>query len=130
QVAGSQQLLRQIDTFAARADLYLGTDPRGPLSPQAARALLGELIALADPIHQLLLDASHRVAMQVSERQDQVRQHNRIGLTGFLSAMVLVFALIALRQMRKLEQRRRHLETLADQLRDARIDAEAASAAK
>lgn len=132
QVPNAQQVLRQIDTFAARADLYLSDNPRGPLSPQAARALLDELVVLADPIHQLLLEASHQVAVQVTERRDQVRQHNEIGLglTGFLSAMVLVFALIALRQMRKLEQRRQHLETLADQLRDARIEAEAASAAK
>ncbi|WP_284616511.1 ATP-binding protein [Aquabacterium humicola] len=132
QVTGYEQALRQIDRFTARADLYLSAQPRGPLSPQAARALLDELIALSDPIHQLLLDASHQVAAQVSERQDKVRQHNQIGLalTGFLSAMVLVFAIIALRQMRKLEQRRRHLEALADELRDARIEAEAASHAK
>nr|WP_246312280.1 ATP-binding protein [Aquabacterium terrae] len=131
-VAGSEQVLRRIDSFATRADLYLSDRPRGPLSPQASRALLTDLLALGDPIHQLLLDASHQVAAQVSERQDKVRQHNQIGLglTAFLSAMVLVFALIALRQMRKLEQRRRHLEALADELRDARIEAEAASHAK
>ncbi|HSW09041.1 ATP-binding protein [Aquabacterium sp.] len=131
-VPNAQQVLRQIDSFSSRADLYLSSEPRGPLSPQAARALLADLIGLGDPIHQLLLDATHQVASQVTERQDKVRQHNEIGLglTGFLSAMVLVFALIALRQMRKLEQRRQHLETLADQLRDARIEAESASNAK
>ncbi len=132
QVPNAQQVLRQIDSFSSRGDLYLSPEPRGPLSPQAARALLADLVALSDPIHQLLLDASHQVASQLTARQDQVRQHNEIGLglTGFLSAMVLVFALIALRQMRKLEQRRQHLETLADQLRDARIEAESASNAK
>ena len=132
QVPNSQQVLRQIDTFASRADLYLSGEPRGPLSRQAARALLDELVTLADPIHQLLLDASHQVAAQVTDRREQVRQHNVIGLalTGFLSAMVVVFALIALRQVRKLEQRRQSLELLADQLRDARTEAEAASTAK
>jgi signal transduction histidine kinase/CheY-like chemotaxis protein len=132
QVPNSRQVLRQIEAFAARADLYLGGEVRRPMSPQAARALLEELVTLGNPIHQLLLDASHQVAAQVTERREQVRQHNEIGLalTGFLSAMVLVFAVIALRQMRKLEQRRQHLETLADQLRDARVEAEAASAAK
>jgi signal transduction histidine kinase/CheY-like chemotaxis protein len=131
-VPNAQQVLRQIDSFSSRGDLYLSAEPRGPLSPQAARALLGELVALGDPIHQMLLDATHQVASQVTERQDKVRQHNEIGLglTGFLSAMVLVFAVIALRQMRKLEQRRQHLETLADQLRDARIEAESANNAK
>ena len=132
QVPNAQQALRQIDTFASRADLYLSGEPRGPLSRQAARALLDELVTLADPIHQLLLDASHQVAVQVTERREQVRQHNVVGLalTGFLSAMVVVFALIALRQVRKLEQRRQSLEALADQLRDARTEAESASTAK
>jgi signal transduction histidine kinase/FixJ family two-component response regulator/HPt (histidine-containing phosphotransfer) domain-containing protein len=132
QVPNARQVLRQIDTFAARADLYLSGEPRGPMSPQAARALLDELVTLADPIHQLLLDASHQVAAQVTERREQVRQHNVVGLglTAFLSAMVVVFALIALRQVRKLEQRRQSLEVLADQLRDARTEAEAASTAK
>ncbi|MBI5259942.1 MAG: response regulator [Burkholderiales bacterium] len=131
-VPNAPQVLRQIDSFASRADLFLSNEPRGPLSPQAARALLDVLVTLGEPIHELLLEASHQVASQVSARQDQVRQHNEIGLglTGFLSAMVLVFALIALRQMRKLEQRRQHLEALADQLRDARIEAESASSAK
>jgi len=125
-------LLRNLDAFTRRADLYLGSEPRGPLSPQAAQALLSELEALDEPIHQVMLDASHRVATQVTERQAQVRSHNRIGLalTGSLLAMLLLFAGIALRQMRKLEQRRRRLERLADQLRDARIEAESASEAK
>lgn len=132
QVPGGRQVLRQIESFGARADLYLGVDARAQLSPQAASTLLDELAALGDAIHQLMLEVTHRVAAQLSDRQDQVRQHNEIGLglTAFLSAMVLVFAVIALRQMRKLEQRRRHLEVLADQLRDARIEAENASAAK
>lgn len=125
-------LMREIDSFIARADLYLGSEPHGPLSAQAARALLAELDALGDPIHQMMLAASHRVAEHVTERQSQVRDHNRIGLalTGFLLAMVLLFGAATLRQVRKLEARRHRLAQLADQLRDARIEAEAASDAK
>ena len=128
----SAQLLRNIDNFIRRADIYLGKDTPAPLSLQAARALLTELQALDEPIHAVMLAASHRVAAQVTERQQQVAQHNRIGLalTGSLLAMVMVFAGIALRQMRQVEERRRRLVRLADQLRDARIEAEAASAAK
>ena len=128
----SAQLLRNIDNFIRRADIYLGKDTHAPLSLQAARALLTELQALDEPIHAVMLAASHRVAAQVTERQQQVAQHNRIGLalTGSLLAMVMVFAGIALRQMRQVEERRRRLVRLADQLRDARIEAEAASAAK
>ena len=128
----SKRLLRDVDSFIRRADIYLGSDTRASLSPQAANALLTELQALDEPIHNVMLEASHRVAAQVTERQQQVRQHNQIGLalTGFLLAMVMVFAGIAMRQMRQVEQRRRRLERLADQLRDARIEAEAASEAK
>ena len=128
----SKRLLRDIDSFIRRADIYLGSDTRASLSQQAANALLTELQALDEPIHEVMLGASHRVAAQVTERQQQVRQHNQIGLalTGFLLAMVMVFAGIAMRQMRRVEERRRRLERLADQLRDARIEAEAASEAK
>lgn len=128
----SPQLLRDIDSFIRRADIYLGGDGRTALSPQAASALLTDLQALDEPIHTVMLEASHRVAGQVNERQQQVRQHNQIGLalTGFLLAMVTVFAGIALRQVRQVEQRRHRLERLADQLRDARIEAEAANEAK
>ena len=129
---GQAAVMREIDAFIRRADLYLGSEPRGPLSTQAARVLLAELEALGGPIHQLMLEASHRVAEQVTERQSQVRDHNRIGLalTGFLAAMVVLFASTTLRQVRKVEARRHRLAQLADQLRDARIEAEAANDAK
>ena len=124
--------MRDVDRFIRQADLYLSAEPRVPLSPQAASALLQALEALDSPIHQLMLDASHRVAAQVTERQAQVRNHNQIGLalTGFLVAMVVLFAVITLRQLRALELRRNRLSRLADELRDARIDAESASDAK
>ena len=125
-------VMRAIDAFTRRADRYLGSAPRGPLSVQAAHVMLAELEVLDEAIHQMMLEASHRVAGQVTERQQQVRDHNRIGLalTGFLVAMVVLFASTTLRQVRKLEARRHRLAQLADQLRDARIEAEAASDAK
>ena len=128
----AEAVMQTVDSFVRRADLYLGSDPRGPLSPQAAAALLSALETLDGPIHQMMLEASHRVAGRVTERQAQVRHHNRIGLalTAFLLAAVLLFAGIALRQMRALDERRRRQAELADQLRDARIEAEAANDAK
>ena len=127
------RVLQDIGGFVQRADLYLGADAAsGRLSTQAAQVLLGELEALGESIHQMMLGASHRVAGQVAERQQQVRQHNQAGLalTGFLLAMALLFGLVALRQLRKLEGRRQRLAQLADQLRDARIEAETANVAK
>ncbi|MBL8352630.1 MAG: response regulator [Burkholderiaceae bacterium] len=130
--AVSPQVQREIDSFIRHADIYLGSNPPGALSPQAASALLSSLEALGEPIHAMMLEASHRVAEQITERQIRVRQHNQIGLalTVFLLAMVIGFAAVALRQVRQVEERRRRLELLADQLRDARIEAEAASQAK
>ena len=130
--AATATVLRELGGFTHRADMYLGPEAKGPLSAGAAAALLAELHGLDAPIQRMLLDASHRVAEQATSRQEQVRQHNRIGLglTGFLLAMVLLFAGLALRQMRQLEQRRLRLQALADQLREARIEAETASKAK
>ena len=131
-LATGQNTIRELDSFSSRADLYLGSQPRATISESAAAALLADIERLGEPIHQLLLDASHHVAAQITARRDQVRQHNEAGLllTAFLSAMVLIFAVIALRQMRQLETRREHLETLAQELRDARALADRASAAK
>jgi hypothetical protein len=128
----AEAVMQTVDSFVRRADLYLGSEPRGALSPQAAAVLLSALETLDGPIHQLMLEASHRVAGRVTERQAQVRHHNRIGLalTAFLLAAVLLFAGIALRQMRSLDERRRRQAELADQLRDARIEAESANDAK
>lgn len=130
--AAGPALLKAINDFVHFADMYLGPQPRGVLSADAAKVLLTSLEALDEPIHQMMLDASHRVAAQVTERQAQARNHNQIGLalTGFLLAVVLAFGGIALRQMRQVDQRRQRLALLADQLRDARIEAEATSEAK
>ena len=130
--ASTATVLRDLASFTQRADMYLGPEAKGALSSGAAAALLADLHGLDAPIQRMLLDASHRVAEQITQRQEQVRQHNRIGLglTGFLLAMVLLFAGLALRQMRQLEQRRLRLQALADELREARIEAEAASKAK
>jgi signal transduction histidine kinase/CheY-like chemotaxis protein len=124
--------LRRLRVFVDRADLYFGESARAPLNPQALKALLGELDALADTVHGLTLNAAHHVADQVAQRNLTVQRHNQVALalTGFLIALTLAFALIALRQMRQLEERRRGLEQLAERLHEARGEAEAASHAK
>jgi two-component system, sensor histidine kinase len=124
--------LRHADAFIARADEMLGAKPVRPLSREGLQALEPELATLSDPMHDMSLRASHHVGGQMAQRNATVRQHNRIGigLTMFLSALTLAFALLSLRQMRQLEQRRAALEELASHLRVARRDAEAASDAK
>ncbi len=126
------QTLGEIDAFIRSADDLLGAKPQQDATATALRALEPALMSLGAPIHGMSLRAAHHVGDQVGRRNATVRQHNQIGigLTVFLSALTLAFALISLRQMRQLEQRRSALEELAANLRLARRDAEAASDAK
>ncbi|HMO46057.1 MAG TPA: ATP-binding protein [Rubrivivax sp.] len=124
--------LRLIDNFIVRADQLLGTSAPKPVDAAALAALQPELDALSGPIHSMSLSASHHVSEQIAERNLAVRTHNQVALllTVFLSLMVLAFGLMALRQMRLLQQRQRALVDLAAHLREARRLAEAASEAK
>ncbi len=124
--------LRQVDAFLVRADRMLGEKPSQPLTSAGLAELEPDLEALGAPIHGVSLHAAHHVGDQLARRNFAVRQHNQvgIGLTVFLSALTLAFALLALRQMRQLEQRHDALEELAASLRQARREAESASDAK
>jgi signal transduction histidine kinase/FixJ family two-component response regulator/HPt (histidine-containing phosphotransfer) domain-containing protein len=134
-IRGRQEMMEAraaIDRFIERADAYLGSGATTPLDGNAREALQAELESLGRPIHGLALDASHHLSTQVSQRNIAVQQHNRVGiaLTVLLSVTTLVFALITMRQVRELEQRRRGLQQLAESLHVAQREAEAASQAK
>jgi signal transduction histidine kinase/DNA-binding response OmpR family regulator len=124
--------LQRIDAFVARANSAF--DLPDDLAPNRAAlaALTPELESLGPLLHTWTLDVGHGVSLQMAERNLAVQQHNRIGigLTLFLSALTLAFALVALRQLRQLEERRLALEGLAADLRLARRDADAANQAK
>jgi signal transduction histidine kinase/CheY-like chemotaxis protein len=125
--------LRALRDFVDRCDLYLGqAAPPAPFSNASMQALLGDLDALDSAIHQMLLAGAHRVAQQVTLRNDAIAQHNRVGLalTAFLSAMVGAFGFLALRRMRQLDDSRRAMEAMANRLHDAREQALRASQAK
>ncbi|MDE2456604.1 MAG: hybrid sensor histidine kinase/response regulator, partial [Burkholderiales bacterium] len=125
-------LLRQIDHFTANADRALGNPGPREVSREELLALTPELEALDQPLRQLSMLLAQRVGEQIAERNRTVRLQNRlgIGLTMFLSALTLAFAMIALRQLRQLDQRRAALEELAASLQQARREAESASEAK
>jgi two-component system, sensor histidine kinase len=118
--------------FVERADRVLGPTPSGVLDVAALKTLDAELASLDAPIHALALEASHVVAAQVAQRNAAVGAYNRVGIA--LSALLLLatfgFALLALGQLRRLEERRQALERLTDDLHRARREAEAASRAK
>ncbi len=130
--AGFDQTSQQVQRLIARADRFLGPEADRPLDAAALRSLQGQLDSLGVPIHALSLSAGHQVASQMARRNEAVREHNAasIALTSVLCISTLVFALIAVRQMRQLERRQKGLEALAGRLRDARHQAEAASEAK
>ena len=131
-VPQAQAMVHSLVQFVQTADAYLGAGPQATLTPTASQALLAQLGALGDGVHQVLQAATHLVAAQVTEREDNLRDQNRVGiaLTACLLAMLLLFAAIALRQLRRQELHRQHLQRLAAALRDARIAADAANQAK
>ena len=128
----AQALVDGLARFIAHGDDYLGQPSKATLDSAAAQRLLAELDTLGEGLHQVLVDASLQVAAQVTERQETLRRHNDIGLvlTGSLLALMLLFAAIALRQVRRLERHRQRQQHLATALREARILAEHASDAK
>ena len=127
-----QHTLNQIEGFIAAADRALGANAGTPLDTAFASDLLPSLVALGTPLHQLSLGAAHRVANQAELRTVAVREQNQLGLalTVFLSVLTLAFALIALRHVSQLRERRLALEELATKLRQARREAETANEAK
>ena len=124
--------LDQVDAFIAGADRALGAAPQTEPSRAFVAALQPALEALDGPIHEIGTDAARRLTAQLAQRAQAVQAQNRLGLglTVFLSVLTLAFAAIALRQVRQLRERRLVLEDLANSLRQARLQAEAASAAK
>jgi two-component system, sensor histidine kinase len=124
--------LKQMRAFVEQADRMLAAPRRQPLDAAGLAALEPALMALSAPIHSMSLNAAHHVSEQIAQRNDAVRQHNRVGLmlTVFLSLLVLAFGLLAMRQLRLLGERQRALVDLTGHLREARRQAESASEAK
>ncbi|HWH83289.1 MAG TPA: ATP-binding protein [Burkholderiaceae bacterium] len=130
--AAYRPAIEQVQAFVAAADRYLGDKPAEPLTPASATALLAQLDALNTPLHDLSLGASHLLFERATERNLAVRQQSElsIALTAFQCLLLLALAVIVLRQLRALTERRRSLEALADSLQTARQGAEAANRAK
>jgi hypothetical protein len=127
-----ERAARTVRDFVARADLYLGAQPKARLSDESHRALQQELEALDEPIRVLARDSAREVAAQIAQRHAGVDQHIRMELllTLLLGLCAVGCALALLRQRHKLDQRSAGVELLAQRLREARQESEAASQAK
>ena len=122
----------KVQAFVREADQWLGEKPSMPLTREAVVHLMPMLDELGVPLHDLSLGASHLLYQRATERKNAVRQQAQMGiaLTAFQCLLVFALAFIVLRQVRSLTERRRALETVADTLRTARREAEAANRAK
>ena len=110
----------------------LGTGATAPASRQAALSALADVSHLHPQVHALTVHANDAAAAQAEQRNAAVQAQTRlsIGLSVFQTLLTLAFALLAMQQFRSLAKRRRDLQLVADKLRDARAEAEAASQAK
>jgi hypothetical protein len=129
------RVLAGVQGFVEQADRVLGPQAGAasvPFDTAAAAALLARMEPLSAPIHSLVLEASHSVSALVGQHFRTVGEAGRTGvlLTVLLSATSVGFALLALALWRRELQRRRELESLATDLREARRKAEGASQAK
>ncbi len=124
--------LARVRAFVRHADGYLGEQPVAPLTPEAVHQLLHQVDGLSVALHDLSLGASQLLYERATERMDGLRRQSQIGIafTLFQCLLLLALAAVVLRQLRALQQRRGRLETLADSLSVARLEAEAASRSK
>jgi signal transduction histidine kinase/DNA-binding NarL/FixJ family response regulator len=124
--------MAELTRFIAGADIGLGERPEVNATRPFLAARLAALQDLAMPMRSLSLGATQRQVALMAQRAQAVREQNMLGLglTIFMSLLTLAFAYIALRQVQQLRERRVVLEALAQNLREARHEAEAASAAK
>jgi two-component system, sensor histidine kinase len=122
----------QVREFVKVANRHLGIPNQDPLNPVVVRKLIEQLDSLNSPLHDMSLSASHLLYQRATERNQAVRQQAAlsIALTVFQCLLLVTLAVIVLRQMRALIERRKALENLADNLSAARLGAETASRAK
>ena len=122
----------RVRSFVRQADRYFGPPPTEPLTAEAVRRLLGQVDGLSVALHDLSLGASQLLYERATQRIDGIRRQSQIGIafTLFQCLLLLALAAVVLRQLRTLQQRRERLETLAESLSAARLEAEAASRSK
>lgn len=130
--SGYARTLALTRSFVAWADALPLDAKRIESDDSTLREALQRLDALAAPIHDLSLAASHHVAAQVTSRHELVREQSRLSLwlTLMQCALTLGFAIIIVRQFRSLERRNQEQAALAQRLGLAQQAAEAGSRAK
>jgi len=118
--------------FVEHADRVLGPTAASPLTAETLQQIEEEMATLDRPIPRLALEAAHIISRQIALRNETLTNYNRvtIALIALLTLTTFGFALLAMGQLRRLDERRRSLEALTADLRGAQREAEAASRAK
>ena len=126
------QALRDLERFTAQAAAAMGAQSSAVRDAGVLHGLQAQLNAMEAPMRQLSLHAARTVSQGAEARHDMVRKQARLGLgvTLFLSFLTLAFAGVAMHHLKQLRERRLALEELAEKLKQARREAEAASDAK
>jgi signal transduction histidine kinase/CheY-like chemotaxis protein/HPt (histidine-containing phosphotransfer) domain-containing protein len=124
--------LRQVVTFVDGAEAAFDRAEQAGAGGLPSAQLLTQLRAQDGAVRTLTQYVGVIVAEAATEQADAVEHQNRvgIGLTLFLCGLTVLFATIAVNQLREAERRRQRLEEVADDLRAAREAAEEASRAK
>ena len=124
--------IEQVRAFVAHADRTLGSQPVARLDRAELAELRTRLDRLNGPLHDLSIGASHLLYQLATTRNAAIAQHSRIGLalTLFQCILLLLLGFTVMRQFKFLAASRRRLESLADHLRAARVEAEQASRSK
>nr|WP_316638360.1 ATP-binding protein [uncultured Roseateles sp.] len=127
-----QQALAQVRGFVLWFDAQASRSNGGAFDETLLHNTQQRMAELYTPVRDLSLRLSQHLAAQATQRIQLIRDQSKysIGLTLFQCVLTLGFALLALQQFRRLDARRKALETLAQNLSEARTEAEGANRAK
>jgi two-component system, sensor histidine kinase len=124
--------LQHLNDWTHHADTLIREGVKRRPDATELRLLTATLEAQRNDVHDMALEASQAMSEQISRRNGAIRTQSRYGvaLTLALSLMTLAFAVLVVRQIKRLERREITLEDSANRLTEARARAEDASRAK
>ena len=108
----------QIRQFVSHADPFLSENSSVALTSQVIGPLLDEMQPLFDPIHNMALSSVDMMGNTIANRNDAARKQGYISvaLNIFQGLLTLVFAVLLIRQVRSVEQRRQELERASTEI--------------
>lgn len=123
--------LARLHAFTRRADAVLA-EGAAPPRPEQLAALRDEAGVLTAPVHALTIVASQSNVARNEQRDKALREYQRLGLTltALQTVVMLGFALLLFRQLRKASDRQAELGRWADRLEAARQSTELANQRK